>query len=163
MLTTYDIANLLEVPQGTVQRWCREGRFRGAKFVEDLPGGKRMWLVPKEALIQFAPPVAGVARGTRRSSVRTAIQNLMADGHPRSMSVICEKIKCSHQLARVYLIELGFVRSRASGLWSAKSSTTESNPISSRLATVLSGLATTSTEDDSPASGEATSQRRYAW
>jgi excisionase family DNA binding protein len=56
-LTAAQVAERLKVGRSTVNLWCRQGRFPGAR-VEDSPVGQ-YWLIPESDLKTFAPPKMG--------------------------------------------------------------------------------------------------------
>ena len=56
-LTAAQVAERLGVGRSTVNLWCRQGRFTGARR-EDSPVGV-YWLIPASALKDFVPPKRG--------------------------------------------------------------------------------------------------------
>lgn len=56
-LTVAQVAERLDVGRSTVNLWCRQGRFPGAR-VEDSPVGT-YWLIPESDLKDFSPPKRG--------------------------------------------------------------------------------------------------------
>jgi excisionase family DNA binding protein len=57
--TAAQVAERLEVGRSTVNLWCRQGRFKGAR-VEESPVGP-YWLIPEAALEGFVKPKRGPA------------------------------------------------------------------------------------------------------
>jgi hypothetical protein len=56
-LTAAVVAERLNVGRSTVNLWCRQGRFAGARR-EDSPVGP-YWLIPEAALNTFVKPKRG--------------------------------------------------------------------------------------------------------
>ena len=56
-LTAAQVAERLEVGRSTVNLWCRQGKFPGAR-VEESPVGD-YWLIPASDLKDFQPPKRG--------------------------------------------------------------------------------------------------------
>lgn len=56
-LTAAQVAERLQVGRSTVNLWCRQGRFPGAR-VEDSPVGP-YWLIPESDLKNFTKPKRG--------------------------------------------------------------------------------------------------------
>ena len=59
-LTAAQVAARLEVGRSTVNLWCRQGRFPGAR-VEVSPVGD-YWLIPERDLEDFTPPKRGAPK-----------------------------------------------------------------------------------------------------
>ena len=56
-LTAAEVAERLQVGRSTVNLWCRQGKFTGARR-EDSPVGT-YWLIPESALKTFVKPRRG--------------------------------------------------------------------------------------------------------
>ena len=115
LLTTDEVAAAFGVSRAAVAYWCRHGLLPGA-HVAPYHSGLR-WLIPAVALDGFAPPKVGHPKGARRSAVRRLIRRWMQDGQARTVADLCKELKCSDQLVRLYLKEMGAVRCQEPGLW----------------------------------------------
>lgn len=115
LLTTDEVAATLGVARAAVAYWCRHGLLPGAHAAPYRSGLR--WLIPAVALDGFAPPKVGHPKGARRSAARILIRRRMQDGQARTVAELCKELKCSDQLVRLYLKEMGAVRCPERGFW----------------------------------------------
>jgi excisionase family DNA binding protein len=47
LLRTSVVANVLQVSEGTVRKWIREGRLNA------IPAGPRLWLIPESEIVRL--------------------------------------------------------------------------------------------------------------
>jgi len=57
LLTAKEVAELLQVGRSTINLWCRQGAFKGARQ-EETPFGA-VWYIPRSALVGFQKPARG--------------------------------------------------------------------------------------------------------
>ena len=120
-MTVTEAAEQLGVHRTTIRKWCRSGALPGALRVLN-DAGNAQWRIPRESLGSLQRRPAGAPKGVLRSPVRVLIKQMLAEGRPLPMREIKERLKCSNQLARKYLLELGAKRCPVSGLWGIPSS-----------------------------------------
>jgi excisionase family DNA binding protein len=65
-LTAAQVAERLDVGRSTVNLWCRQGRFPGAR-VENSPVGQ-YWLIPESDIKNFARPKRGPKPGAKATT-----------------------------------------------------------------------------------------------
>ncbi len=80
-LTAAQVAERLDVGRSTVNLWCRQGKFPGAR-VEESPVGD-YWLIPARDLKDFQPPKRGRIPRKAASTEKPASEAVIA-GNGRS-------------------------------------------------------------------------------
>lgn len=58
-LTVAEVAGRYGVSRRTVARWCERGRFPSPGAYKIGTGRRGIWVIPPEALVDFAPPRRG--------------------------------------------------------------------------------------------------------
>jgi Helix-turn-helix domain len=67
-MTARDFAKLVNRPYPTIAQWLRDGRIPGA-VLTDI-GALKVWMIPKEALIDFKLPQMGRPKDVKDSKKR---------------------------------------------------------------------------------------------